>query len=168
MFISYRRDDTAGHVGLLYEALSEHFGQDRVFIDYGSMTPGEDFVEATRRGLGSFGTVLAVIGPRWLSARDSDGRRRLDDPEDFVRFELEVALEQNAHVIPVLVGGATMPKADELPAPLTPLARRNALILSDQTWALDVRRLIETLRQLDDAAAEVPWSGIKQLPRDSS
>lgn len=163
MFISYRRQDSAARVGRLYEALSDHFGQDRVFIDIDSISPGVDFVDATRRGIGSFGTVLAVIGRRWLV--DNDGRRPLDDPQDFVRSQLEIALEQNAHVIPVLVDGAPMPAEDELPTPLRSLARRNAIALSDETWRRDVGRLIETLRQFDDAAAEVPWSGIKQLPR---
>jgi hypothetical protein len=165
MFISYRRNDTAGPVRALYEALGAHFGQGRVFVDLDSLSPGADFVEATRQGIGSFGIVLAVIGRHWLV--ESDGRRRLDDPQDFVRLELEVALEQNAQVIPVLVDGATMPAAHELPAPLQPLARRNAAVLRFETWNADVQRLIDVLRLLDEAAADIPWSGIRRLPRSS-
>jgi len=164
MFISYRRQDTAAHVYRLYEALGVRFGRDQVFVDIDSISPGVDFAEAIRQGIGSFGIVLAVIGREWLIETDG-GKRRIDDPQDFVRFELEVALERNAHVIPVLVDGARMPAASELPVPLRQLAYRNAFVLDVRTWDVDVERLIETLHQLDEAAADVPWGGIEPLPR---
>jgi hypothetical protein len=145
IFLSYRRDDTSGHVGRLSDRLCARFGHEAVFRDLDSITPGRDFVVAIDGAIAASDAVLAVIGRNWLSARDASKRRRLDDPSDYVRVEIVTALEKGVRVIPLLVDGATMPDAAKLPEPLAPLARRHALELSDTRWDYDVQRLIEVL-----------------------
>ena len=125
--------------------LSEHFGEHSVFRDIDSIEPGLDFVEAVQRAVGSCEVLLAVIGKSWLTATDETGRSRLHDPYDYVRMEISTALNRDTRVIPVLVQGASMPSADELPNDLTPLARRNAFELHDTSWREEVARLITTL-----------------------
>ena len=100
-----------------------------------SMELGIDFVEHINKAVGSCRLLVAVIGPRWASTQDAHGRRRLDDPADFIRVEVETGLRRpEVRVVPVLVQGARMPDADELPASLAELARRNALEVSDARW----------------------------------
>lgn len=154
IFISYRRDDAAGHAGRLFDGLKERFGAERVFMDVSDLRPGEDFVAALDRALAEADVVLAVIGPRWLDAADASGRRRLDDPDDFVRRELTAALASDGHVIPVLVHGARMPAAESLPAPLRALARRQAIALTDTRWESDVRDLVACLDRDDRGAPQ--------------
>jgi poly-gamma-glutamate capsule biosynthesis protein CapA/YwtB (metallophosphatase superfamily) len=113
------------------------------------MEPGVDFVEQINEAVGSCRLLIAVIGPRWASAQDAHGRRRLDDPADFIRIEVEAALRKaDARVVPVLVQDATMPTAEELPPALADLARRNALDLSDARWRHDVDRLISAAERV--------------------
>ena len=141
VFISYRRDDAAGYAGRLEEALEKRLGQGSVFRDVIDIAPGADFVEAIRARLSGAQTVLVLIGPRWAGG-DTPGARRLDDAQDFVRLEVQVALDSGARIVPVLLPGARMPTENELPAPLQPLARRHALSLSDTHWAADIERLL--------------------------
>jgi TIR domain len=148
IFISYRRDDSSGHVGRLAEQLSRRFGKDRVFMDLDTIRPGDDFVVQIRRAVSSCRALLVVIGKDWLTATGPDGRRRLDDPDDFVRAELTIALQQQIAIIPVLVQGAGMPRSDELPEPLRPLVRRQAIELTDQRWAYDVAQLTDALQPI--------------------
>jgi TIR domain len=166
IFINYRRTDSAGVATFLYEALSSHFGEQRVFVDI-ALDPGSDWAESIRRAVDSFTIVLAVIGPSWGSAADDRGLRRLDDPEDAVRIELESALERSARVIPVLVDGAMMPTDADLPPSLKPLAHLNAFALSPGRLDDDVAALIATLDRLDEAAADVPWGAVEPLRGDS-
>jgi len=105
VLISYRREDTAGHAGHLYDILVEHFGSAQVFRDVDTIAPGDDFVEIIEKSIGTADVLVALIGREWLSAANPDGRRRLDDPDDFVRLELGKALERNVRVVPVLVQG---------------------------------------------------------------
>jgi hypothetical protein len=155
IFISYRRDDAAGHAGRLFDGLKEHFGADHVFMDVSDLRPGQDFMVELERALGGCDYLLAVIGPRWLDAVDAKGRRRLDDPDDFVRREVSTALaSRTTVVIPVLVHGARMPPAESLPEALKALARRQAIELTDQRWESDVRELIGCLAE--DAPAWAP------------
>ncbi|MFI5954762.1 toll/interleukin-1 receptor domain-containing protein [Cryptosporangium sp. NPDC051539] len=142
IFLSYRRADSQDVAGRLFEALWPRFGPQNVFIDVDSVRPGRDFVDAMLEAVESVDVVIAVIGRSWLSSTDSDGRRRLDDPHDSVRLEVETALRLGKQVIPVLVGGAGMPRAEELPAALAPLARRNAIGLSHTTFRGDLERLV--------------------------
>jgi len=144
IFINYRREDSAGHAGRLFDALNDHF-EGRLFIDVDNLDPGTDFIVAIEEAVGSCEALIVVIGQEWLTATDKTGRRRLDDPGDFVRLELESALARKVRVIPVLVQDAVMPRAEELPASIATLARRHAIELSDARWAYDVDRLARTL-----------------------
>jgi tetratricopeptide (TPR) repeat protein len=146
VFLSYRRDDSAGWVGRLSEALRKGLGRDNVFMDIDSLAAGEDFAEAIERTVASCDVLAAVIGPRWLSATNADGVRRLDEPDDYVRLEIAAALERRIRVIPVLVGNASMPSAEQLPDQIKALARRQAYELSDKRWDYDVQGLLKSLR----------------------
>jgi hypothetical protein len=145
VFISYRREETEGHAGRLYDRLAALIGEKNVFMDVDSIQPGVDFVSALREALDKSGVLIALIGPQWLDISAPDGRRRLDDSGDFVRLELEGALDRRITVVPVIVEGGTMPRADKLPASLVELPRFQALGLSHNTWRRDVGRLIDEL-----------------------
>jgi hypothetical protein len=147
IFINYRREDTAGHSGRLFDSLSSHFAG-RLFMDVDTLEAGVDFVEAIERAVGSCEALIVVIGREWLTVTDKAGRRRLDDPGDFVRLEVESALARRIRVIPVLVQDAPMPGAEELPPSLARLARRNAIELSDARWAYDADRLAHVIREI--------------------
>lgn len=114
IFIGYRRQETAAYVAsTLYDRLSDHFGKGHVFKDINSIRLGEDFVAAIIEAVESCSVLLALIGDRWLTITDGEGRRRLDDPNDYVRLEIEAALRRNIPVIPILVGAARIPYEDE-------------------------------------------------------
>lgn len=147
LFISYRRDDQAGFAGRLADALGTAFGADNVFRDIEDIRPGDDFVVTLKKQLHGVDVMLVMIGPAWL-ATSRNGIRRLDDPGDFVRLEIQAGLESGKPVIPVLVGGALMPAEADLPPALAGLARRQAVVLSDAGWRGDVERLVTTLRDL--------------------
>ncbi|MBP5986901.1 MAG: toll/interleukin-1 receptor domain-containing protein [Azonexus sp.] len=147
IFISYRRDDQAGFAGRLADALASTFGADNVFRDIEDIHPGEDFVLALEQQLATVDVMLVMIGPAWLTS-SRNGIRRLDEADDFVRREIEAGLKSGKAVLPVLVGGATMPAEKDLPPAIFGLARRQAFILADAGWASDVARLIETLKPL--------------------
>jgi hypothetical protein len=117
IFINYRREDAAGHAGRLFDSLGNHFAG-RLFMDVDTLEAGVDFVEAIEQAVGSCEALIVVIGREWLTVKDKAGRRRLDDPADFVRLEVESALARRIRVIPVLVQDAPMPGAEELPASL--------------------------------------------------
>ncbi|HEY6685843.1 MAG TPA: SUMF1/EgtB/PvdO family nonheme iron enzyme [Propionibacteriaceae bacterium] len=144
IFISYRRDETAYPAGWLYDRLADHFGAPQIFKDVDSIQLGDDFVQVINRAVGSCDVLLALIGAQWLSITDVHGRR-LDDPNDFVRLEIEAALTRNVRIIPILVAGAKMPRADELPVGLAGLARRQALELSPSRFDYDLSRLLKVL-----------------------
>lgn len=146
IFINYRREDAGGYAGRLSEWLTEHFGPDHVFMDISAIEPGVDFVTAIESAIAACEVVLVVIGSHWLSCH-VEGQRRLDNPNDFVRLEIAAALSRNVFVLPVLVEGASIPREQDLPDNLKPLARRNALELSNARWEFDVGRLIETLAE---------------------
>jgi hypothetical protein len=121
-------------------------------MDVDSIKPGIDFVETIEERVGSCDVLVAVIGKRWLSAADEEGQRRLDNPEDFVRVEVGTALKRGVRVIPVLVEGASMPRAAELPEELKALARRNALSVSHERFRADSERLIDSVSEVLEAA----------------
>ena len=145
IFISYRREDTSGYAGRLLERLSSEFGGENVFMDLEDIQPGTDFVEAIQRAVGSSDVLIVLIGKRWLTATDESGRRRIENPQDFVRIEIENALARGLRVIPVLVNQTVMPSASELPEPLASLARCQAHELSDRRWDYDVDQLVRVL-----------------------
>src|ERR1700745_1964169 len=142
LFINYRREDTRHAAGRLYDRLIQRFSEDQVFMDIDQIEPGEDFVDVINRKVGTCDIAIVAIGPHWLDVTDASGKRRLDDEEDFVRMEIVAALQRNIRVIPVLVGGAQMPRKEDLPEALAPLSLRNAIELSDTSFHADVNRLI--------------------------
>jgi TIR domain len=146
IFISYRRKDGA-HAGRLSDRLSEHFGRAQIFQDIDSIPPGADFAEEIADAVASCQVLLALIGDGWLKIKDEEGRRRLDNPEDYVRLEIEAALSRNIRVIPILIDGAKMPRASQLPSSLAGLARYQALELSPDRdrYDFDVGRLLKAL-----------------------
>jgi hypothetical protein len=146
VFLNYRREDSAGWAGRLSDYLIAQLGRGSVFMDIDRIPPGEDFPTAIDRALDACVCMLVVIGPRWLSVADQRGERRLLDNRDFVRTEVERALSRNMRVVPVLVGGARMPAASELPDRMTALARRQAFELSDRKWSADFAELVAHLR----------------------
>lgn len=147
VFISYRRDDCAGHAGRLYDRLADRIGESSVFMDVDAIELGADFGVRIDEAIGACRLVIVLIGDDWLDIADSRGRR-LEDPTDLVRREVATALRRSdVRVIPVLVEGATMPPVERLPDDLKALARRNALELSDAGWRYDVERLIEAVER---------------------
>ena len=147
VFISYRRDDAAYPAGWLFDRLAERFGGEQIFKDVDSIDLGDDFVEEIGEAVGSTDVLLAVIGEKWLTVTDERGSRRLDDPDDFVRIEIEAALKRKVRVIPILVEGAGMPREEELPPSLSPLARRQALELSPARFSADTSKLLAVLER---------------------
>ena len=147
IFISYRRDDAAGHAGRLYDQLQEDLAGEHIFMDVDAIEPGVDFVARIESAVASADVFLAVLGRSWATVADANGRRRLNDPGDYVRLEVGAALRRDMTVIPVLVGGAEMPAPEELPEELAPLTRRNALVLSDLEWRAGITRLVAVVRK---------------------
>ncbi|KQP22787.1 toll/interleukin-1 receptor domain-containing protein [Pseudorhodoferax sp. Leaf267] len=156
VFISYRRDDAAGYAGRLEEALEQRAGRGSVFRDVLDIPPGDDFVAAIRARLAGAQVVLVLIGPRWLGG-EAPGSRRIDAADDFVRLEVALALDSPARVVPVLLPGAAMPAEAALPDPLKPLARRNAMHLSDANWDADIDRLVHAMA-LPRPRRAWPWA----------
>jgi hypothetical protein len=147
IFISYRREDTSGHAGRLYDRLKEHF-PDRVVMDVASIELGADFVEEIERQLGSCLVFIELIGHEWATITDHDGRRRLDAPGDFVRLEVAIALRRAITVIPILVEGASMPDGSSLPEDIAPLVRHEALAIVESDFDHNVERLIHRLESI--------------------
>jgi TIR domain len=151
VFISYRRQETAYAAGWLFDRLVDRYGRGQIFKDVDSIELGDDFVEVISTAVGSCDVLLALIGDQWLTIADEQGRARLDDPNDFVRLEIEAAMTRNVRVIPILVEGARMPRGDELPPSLSKLVRRQALELSPSRFDFDTGRLLNVLdRTLDE------------------
>jgi TIR domain len=155
IFISYRREDSAGHAGRLYDSLKAHFGEESLFMDLTAIESGQNFADVIKAAVGSCDVLIAVIGKEWLTCAGPMGRR-LDDPKDFVRLEIHAALERGTPVVPVLVEGAAMPGVDALPDALKALGERNAHELSDRRWSYDVGRLVEATKRLTAPLATTP------------
>jgi TIR domain-containing protein len=146
IFISYRRDDSEGEAGRLFDDLVRAYGDDSVFMDVTGIQPGLDFRKAIDANVASCGVLLAMIGPTWTSIADPSGNRRLDDPNDFVRLEIASALSRSVPVIPVLVHAAKMPRLDQLPDDLKDLSYRNSVEITHARWNSDVALLIGALK----------------------
>ena len=155
IFISYRRKDSQEITGRIFDHLEGYFGRNSVFIDIDNIPLGVDFREHLGHAVTQCDVLLAIVGKTWLdSEKTESGKRRLDDPGDFVRIEVESALQRNIPVIPVLVGNASMPPAADLPESLRPLVFRNATdVGSGREFRDHVTRLIRGIEQLakDDA-----------------
>jgi hypothetical protein len=148
VFISYRRDDSRGITERIYDRLVDHYGEDAIFKDVDSIPKGSDFRQIIKKAVSMCDVLLAVIGDRWLGVIDKTTRRRIDDKNDFVRIEIEIALQRGIMVIPVLINGAQMPKATKLPHSLQELAFRNgAVVRHDPDFHRDVNHLIKLLTE---------------------
>ena len=153
IFINYRRSDTAGYAGRLEQELSRRF-PGRVFMDIHTVEVGADFVDAINKEVGRCGVLIVLVGNQWLDMTDrKTGKRRLDNPNDFVAIEIAEALKRNIRVIPVLVEDAKMPEAGDLPPSLAGLVRRNAIEISDTRWDYDVEQLVKVLEKTCGSAA---------------
>jgi hypothetical protein len=149
IFVSYRRDDSADVTGRIYDRLVAHFGQDKVLRDVDSIPLGADFREHLENIVHQCAVELVIIGRQWIDVRNDVGKRRLEDPADFVRVEVESALSRNIPVIPVLVQDASVPAVDQLPPSLSKLAYRNGTVVRrDPDFHSDMDRLIKALEKL--------------------
>jgi hypothetical protein len=156
IFVNYRRSDAEGESGRLFDDLADRFGAESVFMDVAAIEPGRDFRKAIDQSVAACSVLLAVMGREWLEAKDGAGSRRLNDPNDFVRIELASALRRDIPVIPVLVRGAKMPLAEQLPDDLKELAYRNAVELTHARWKSDVQVLIHALGPYVEVAGPGP------------
>jgi hypothetical protein len=148
IFISYRRADSADVTGRIYDRLAGHFGESAIFKDVDSIPAGIDFKEHLEKAVGKCRIFLVVIGDEWLEARDSLNNNRLQDPRDFVRIEIEAALNRNIRIIPLLVRGASMPAEEQLPPSLRKLVYRNAIpVRPDPDFHRDMDRLISAISE---------------------
>jgi TIR domain len=148
IFLSYRREDAAPYARLLQFQLREHFPDAQVFMDLDSIEAGLPFAEVIRDAVDSCAVLVALIGRQWVTLADEEGRRRLDDPDDLVRFEVQTALERGVRVIPVLVDGAMPLRAQQLPPGLQRLAGLNALELSYGRYEYDAGRLLDLIQRV--------------------
>jgi uncharacterized membrane protein YhaH (DUF805 family) len=147
IFISYRRSDDQSAAGRLYDRLQQHFDREQLFMDVDAIEPGVDFVKSLDEQVTNCIAFIAVIGPRWLTARGNDGNPRLDNPTDYVRLEIEAALKRDIRVIPVLVDGASMPRSSDLPSSLQTLARRNAVEIAHHRFVADCDDLARNIKR---------------------
>ena len=168
IFISYRRDDDPGFALLVNERLEQEFGGANLFMDVeGQIKPGDDFVKVINDQVAQCDVLLAIIGERWIGARDADGNRRLEKESDFVRIEIASALTLGKRVIPVLVNKAEMPRADELPESLKLLARRNAVAIRPTRFKADSQGLVKALKDAL-AAAELERAAKTEAERKAA
>ena len=145
VFLSYRRDASSGSAGRVFDQLQRQLPQSQIFMDVDSIEPGVDFVAAIDQQIKVCDYFLAVVGPGWLDARDTAGQRRLDNPNDYVRLEIEAALRRDIRVVPILVDGAKMPSPDRLPESLGAFTRRNAFEVSHHSFGNDVQDLAKII-----------------------
>jgi hypothetical protein len=148
IFISYRREDTGPYARLLKDHLAECLPGPSVFIDLDEIEVGLDFAEVIKTALDSSAVMIALIGPRWLTITDEDGRRRLDDPDDYVRFEIRTGLQRCVRLIPVLIDGAKPLRQHDLPDDIQKLTRLNALKMGYDHFEYDENRLTTTIRKV--------------------
>ena len=165
IFISYRRNDSQGEAGRLFDDLVKHFGEQMVFMDVAGIEAGRDFRKAIEESVAKCGVLLVLMGQEWLNTQDENGARRLDDPADFVRIETSSALKRDIPVIPVLVRGAGMPRAEQLPEDLKDLAYRNCIELTHVRWRSDVQLLVEALRHV---VGNTSQAGAKTTSQDTT
>ena len=158
IFINYRREDSIGTAGRLRDRLAQTFGHKNLFMDVDSIPAGVDFLTYLNKQVAACDVVLVVIGQNWLDSKDESGRRRLDNPDDFVAVEIAAALARDIRVIPILVDEARMPKADKLPDPIKLLARRNAVEVRHTHFGRDAEALIEKIRSAFDGGSVEPRS----------
>lgn len=155
IFLSYRRADAPAYARLLQHALRDRIPDAHVFMDMDAIEAGVDFVRVIREAINSCAVLVAVIGRQWATLTDEQGRRRIDDPDDYVRFEVRAALERGVRVIPVLVDGARPLQREHLPSELYELAALNALEVSHSHYDFDVDRLLNSIRRVIGEASMI-------------
>ena len=158
IFINYRREDSISTAGRLRDRLAQAFGEKNLFMDVDSIPAGVDFLKYLDKQVAACDVILVVIGKNWLDSKDESGRRRLDNPDDFVAVEIAAALARDIRVIPVLVDEARLPKADKLPDPIKLLVRRNAVEVRNTQFGRDADALIEKIRSAFDSDSVEPRS----------
>ena len=163
IFLSYRRDDTAGYARALNDLLARAFGAERVFIDVDDIGAGQAFDARIAQAMGQARVLLVLIGPRWL-APQADGVPRLHRADDVVRREVQTGLDRGLQVIPLLLDGAPMPSAAQLPAALQPLARRQALVIDARRFEADTQLLLGAVRQALGEPADTPGAAPAAAP----
>ena len=163
IFINYRREDASSQAGRLYDWLGEHYGSDAVFKDVDSIEPGRPWRRAIDSAVGSSDVVIALIGPRWLPELEERS-----GGDDFVRYELETALANDRRVIPLLVNGASMPSAEQLPETLAGLTEYQAFDVSDARFRSDMdellRRLDRVIERPGEATPQVETGPVEEVP----
>ncbi|HEX9939505.1 MAG TPA: toll/interleukin-1 receptor domain-containing protein [Longimicrobium sp.] len=153
VFISYRKSDSAGFTGRLFDHLSRHFGPEQVFMDVDDIARGADYPQVIEGAVGQASAMVVVIGRQWLACTDARGNRRLDDPADWVRNEVAAGLRREILVLPVLVDGAAMPAAGELPPDIARLAFKQAGEISNSRWEYDLGEVTRSLERVVTPAA---------------
>jgi hypothetical protein len=156
VFINYRRDDALGVAGRLSDSLSRYFGDGRIFRDVDGIAAGANFEEVLKNTTHEADAMIVLIGRQWATLADAQGRPRLHDPDDWVAREIAAALQKGIPIYPVLVENTQMPRAEELPESLKPLARHNAIAISDHRWQSDVTRLAKVV------ALDIPGSAAER------
>jgi hypothetical protein len=154
IFISYRRSDTEGEAGRLFDDLVGRFSEQAVFMDVDAIQPGRDFRRAIEESVQACSVLLAMVGPTWLDVSDDRGGRRLEDESDYVRVEIATALRRDIAVVPVMVRGGKMPRAEQLPDDLRELAFRNGVELTHARWKSDLEILVRALKPYLDGVEE--------------
>ena len=165
IFISYRRVGALVHARALFERLRNEFGPGQVFIDLEGMEYGVDFVDILNEQLNGCQVMMAMIDPQWATATDKQGLRRIDREHDYVRTEIATALARGIRTVPVLIDGAEMPDPADLPEPLRPLTRRNALMLDFNQFDAEIGRLISEIRKI--LATSAPATSIQPVAETS-
>jgi hypothetical protein len=145
IFISYRRDDTSHAASRLHKDLCAQFGEKHIFVDVHQISPGEDFAEKIYSRMDNCQVLLALIGKQWLDSKDAVGNRRLDNPQDFVRLEIETALQRGIPVVPILFDGVSMPTREKLPSSLEKLTSFQAQEIAEIRWDHDVSKLMPAI-----------------------
>ena len=157
IFINYRKDDSSWNALALYNELQKYFSKEQIFKDFNTILPGDDFVISIDNALRKCDVLIVVIGKTWLNMKGTNGVRRLDDPDDFVRLEISTALSRNIQVIPVLFDDVPMPRPDELPENMRTLYRRQFVEIDSKRFEDDVRKLAEAIKKvLPDGIIRVP------------
>ena len=148
VFVNYRRRDTRHVAGRLRDLIVDRFGEGSVFVDVESIEPGMSYVRAINAAVGNCDVMLVLIGDQWLESSDDQGRRRIDDPTDRLRLEIEAGLSHQTRVIPVLVDSASMPTAQDLPTSLRPLASHQSIRLDHESFRSDAERLLRAVEPM--------------------
>lgn len=158
IFISYRRDDSIATAGRIRDRLVQEFGRKQVFVDVDDIPHGQDFARVLREKVAECRVLLAIVGPHWMEVRDAQGNRRIDNPSDFVGIEIGTGLaRKDLVVIPVLVDGAKMPEAADLPPHLQGLAGRNAIELRNMQFGSDAERLLRSITSVTGSGWSKGW-----------